>query len=334
MKKVLVMGGTGVMGAYLVPELIRLGFRVDAISLDDMYSDDPRLRYFKGNCKDEAYLTEILKNDYDCIVDFMMYGTEEFRARHRLLLENTNQLIFLSSYRIYANEQIPIVETSPRLLDVSPDQEYLASDDYSLYKARGEDILKASGFTNWTVVRPAITYSKQRIQLTCLEANTIINRARMGKPVVVARDALDHEATMTWGGDVAKMISRLVCNPDAIGQAYTTATAEHQPWRTVAGYYEKLLGLKYVPVDLDDFLSIQSDEPYNNYRWKVLYDRMYDRIVDNTKILNATGMKQSELMPLYQGLQQELARVPQNMIIGTLDYSNRMDAFLAARGLL
>lgn len=333
MKKVLVLGGTGVMGAYLVDDLLALGFKVDAVSLDDMISANPNLRYFKGNCKDEIFLTELLKNDYDSIVDFMMYQTEEFRQRYELFLKNTDQYIFLSSYRIYANEEIPILETSPRLLDVSPDKEYLASDDYSLYKAREEDILKNSGYTNWTVVRPAITYSKQRIQLTCLEANTIINRARMGKPVVVARDALSHEATMTWGGDVAKMISRLVCNKSALQQAYTTATAEHHSWETVAGYYKELIGLSCVAVDLDEFLSIKSDEEYNPYKWKVMYDRMYDRIVDNTKILNAAGMKQSELMPLFSGLKQELARVPANMVIGTLDYSRRMDEFLENRNI-
>ena len=104
--------------------------------------------------------------------------------------------------------------------------------------------------------------------------------------------------------------------------------------KKVAEYYGELLGLSYVAVDLDDFLSIRSDEEYAPYRWKVIYDRMFDRIVDNKKILNATGMKQSELMPLYQGLKQELAKVPKDIVIGNLGYSDRMDAFLAVKGLL
>ena len=38
MKKILVMGGTGVMGAHLVPELIKMGYKVDVVSLEDKAS--------------------------------------------------------------------------------------------------------------------------------------------------------------------------------------------------------------------------------------------------------------------------------------------------------
>ncbi len=332
MQKVLVMGGTGVMGAHLVPELLKLGFKVDVVSLEDMESFNPNLRYFKCDIKNIETLTEMLKNDYNCIVDFMIYSTPEFAQKCPLFLSNTDQYIYLSSYRVYADAKGPIVETSPRLLDVSNDAHYLASDDYSLHKARGEDRLKSSGKTNWTIVRPAITYSNQRIQLTCLEGNTIINRSRLGKPVIVPDKAMKAQTTMTWGGDVAKMISRLVLNKAALGEAYTTATAEHHSWEEIAGYYKELIGLEYIPVSIDKFLSVQSDEPFDNYRWKVIYDRVYDRIIDNTKILNAAGMKQSELKPLYEGLKSELQNLPEN-IFASLAYSERMDKFIAKNKL-
>ncbi len=333
MQKVLVMGGTGVMGAHLVPQLINLGFKVDVVSLEHKESTNPNLRYFKCDIKDENNLKNLLKNEYNAIVDFMIYGTEEFKNKCDLFLNNTDQYIYLSSYRVYADAKGFITENTPRLLDVSTDTHYLASDDYSLHKARGEDRLIASGKTNWTIVRPTITYSNQRIQLTCLEGNTIINRSRLGKPVVVSKDAMKARTTMTWGGDVAKMISRLVLNKSAMGEAYTTATAEHHTWTEIAEYYKELIGLKYVEVNTDEFLSIKSDEPYDNYRWKVIYDRVYDRMIDNTKILNAAGMKQSELMPLYDGLKRELANLPQN-IFASMEYSNRMDEFLIKKGLL
>ena len=38
-KKVLVLGATGAMGVYLVPELISMGYEVDAVSLDEIVSD-------------------------------------------------------------------------------------------------------------------------------------------------------------------------------------------------------------------------------------------------------------------------------------------------------
>lgn len=328
MKKILVLGGTGVMGTYLLPKLLWLGFSVDTVSLDEVTSHDPRLRYFVGNAKDPAYLGELLRRDYDAIVDFMIYSTPEFAERCPLFLENTEQYVYLSSYRVYADSKGPITERTPRLLDVSPDKEYLASDDYSLHKARGEDALLATGRRNWTSVRPAITYSSQRLQLVTLEGNTVVNRSREGKPVVLPREALCAETTMTFGGDVAEMIARLVLNKEAYGETYTVATAEHQSWETVAGYYRELVGLRYIPVDMEEFLSIRSDEPYDNYRWKLIYDRVYNRVVDNRKILTATGLRQSELKPLYVGLRESLSALDKSRVFGDLSYSKRMDAFL------
>lgn len=72
-KKILVLGGTGAMGRYLVPELLDLGYCVDVVALDEPVSNNPKLRYLKGNGKSVECLKEFLKNEYDCIVDFMTY---------------------------------------------------------------------------------------------------------------------------------------------------------------------------------------------------------------------------------------------------------------------
>nr|MBQ4319642.1 epimerase [Clostridia bacterium] len=328
-KKVLVLG-CGAMGVYLVPELIRMGYEVTVAALDNPMRDDS-INIITGNCKDEAFLGKLLANEYDGIVDFLKYHTEEFKESHKKLLSATDHYIYLSSYRIYAGDY-PITEESPRLLDVSDNQVYLATDDYSLFKARGEDILKASEFSNWTAIRPAITYSKRRFQLVTLESGLLLPRTRAGKKIVLPEDAMQVEATMSWAGDVAKMIARLLFNDANKREIFTTATAEHNPWQTVAEYYRKLIGLDYVAVPKEDFIGLFGDsyEKTLGNRWQLDYDRLFHRIVDNTKILNATGMKQSELMPLYDGLKLELSRLPEVLDIPEQKVlSDRMDAYLA-----
>lgn len=336
-KKVLVLGGTGAMGVYVVPALLAKGYKVDVVSLDDVKSDNPNLRYIQvANAKVEDTIREIIEGaGYDGIIDFMLYTTKTFSTRHKLLLENCKHYIYLSSYRVYADEEHPITESSPRLLEVSDDTDMLSTDTYALAKAKQEDILTSSPYTNWTIVRPAITFSKFRYQLVTLEADVIVRRAREGKKVLLPREAMQAQATMTWAGDVAKMFVGLLFNEKALGEKYTFATAEHNTWETVASYYHDLIGLEYVTIPEKDFLEIMNpEEPMRGPRWQLEYDRMYDRIVDNSKILAAAGLKQEEFSTVRDALAMELANLPKD-VEWKKDFAicDRMDEYIAKHNL-
>jgi nucleoside-diphosphate-sugar epimerase len=307
----LVLGGTGAMGVYLVPELAALGYDVRVVSLDEVVSDHPRISYVRADAKNLDVLKELVKERHDAIVDFMIYSTEEFRERRDMLLGNTDHYIFLSSYRVY-DGGVPVTENTPRLLDASKDAEFLATEDYSLYKARQEDILRGSPLGNWTIVRPAITYSKYRFQLVTLEAPVVVARALKGLPLVLPREALSVQATMSWAGDVAKMFSRLLFHPAAFRECFTLATAEHRTWGEIAAYYRELIGLQYVAADTEDYLKIMGGTA--GARYQLTYDRLFNRIVDNSKILRVTGLKQEEIMPLRSGLQKELSALPKDTL--------------------
>ena len=132
MKKVLVLGATGAMGRYLVPELIDLGYTVTGVGLEEKAPWALDASYVQGNAFDKEFLAGLLKESFDGIVNFMDYGKYAFSDYYKLFLENTEHYIFLSSCRVYDDKEQPIKETSPRLLDVATDKEYLATDDYSL----------------------------------------------------------------------------------------------------------------------------------------------------------------------------------------------------------
>ncbi len=310
-RKALVLGGTGAMGVYLVPELAAMGYEVKVVSFDDVISENPLISYFKTDAKNIDNLKELLKGEFDVIVDFMIYSTEEFKERYDILLKNTAHYIYLSSYRVYAGNETPITENTSRLLDVSDDKDFLSTEDYSLYKARQEDILQNSEYDNWTIVRPAITYSKYRFQLVTLEAPVVVARALKGLPVVLPEEALSAQATMSWAGDVAKMFSRLILNQSAYRECFTLATAEHHTWGEIAEYYKEFIGLKYVAADTEDYLKIMGG--HAGVRYQLAYDRLFQRIVDNSKVLQATGLKQEDFMPLRSGLEKELSALPENV---------------------
>lgn len=330
-KRVLVLGGTGAMGRYLVPELLKLGHCVDVVSLDAMESDNPKLKYIQVNIKNREELERLLKNEYDGIVDFMSYHTEEFKSVYRLFLDHTKHYIFLSSCRVFANDP-PITERSKRLLDYSDDPVFLATDDYALYKAKEENILRESEYSNWTIVRPATTYSTGRFQLVTLEAETVIYRMHAGKTIVLPEAAMNCQATLSWGGDVGKMLALLLFNEKAYREDYNVATAEHHSWAEIAEIYNEICPFKYKTVSVDDYLGIITVGDYERYQ--LIYARMFERITDNTKVLEHTGMKQEKLMTLRDGLRFEYERSKNFDWEKYADATRnvRMDAYLKERG--
>ena len=308
-KKVLVLGATGAMGKYLIPKLLERNYQVDAVALDEVDYQSPNLRSIKGNALQWDFLLPLLENNYDGIVDFMIYRTADCYMFVPELLKHTAHYIYLSSYRIYDNRQIPVREDSPRLIDSSEDMLLRNSDDYCIFKARGENILTASGKKNWTIVRPAITYSLMRYQLVTLEAYRTVARAVQGKSVVLPAAAREVNATMSWAGDVAEMLARLLFNPSALTEAFTLSTAEHHTWGEIADYYHDICNLNAVWVDTEDYVKLLNFPPYlPNPRWQLIYDRFFDRIIDNSKVLEVCGMHQSSMRKLYDGLKYEISR--------------------------
>ena len=298
MAKVLLLGGTGAIGVYLRSELVALGHEVIVTSRAER-SPEEGVRFIVGNGKDIAFIRDLLERERpQVIVDFMIYSTDEFSARCDLLLSSVRQYIFLSSYRVF-NEQVPLTENSPRLLDTLDDTSYLKTDEYGLCKARCENVLRKSGWANWTIVRPSITYSKERFQFGCLEAKVICYRAFRGLPVVIPSEMLVKRTTMSWGGDIAKMISRLVLNKRAYGEDFNAGTSESHTWAEISAMYNEILGLEVKEVPMVDYMTICSE-------YQVRYDRLFNRHLDNTKILEATGLRQTDLMTLKEGLSHEI----------------------------
>lgn len=283
MRKILVLGGTGAMGEHLVKILAQRGNKVFVTTRSRRQSFSG-VEYILGDAQDEKFIASILETEWDAIVDFMLYSTALFEVRAPLLLANTKQYIYLSSARVYADSKLPIKEDFPRLLDSSNDEKFLATDEYALAKARQEDILTVSGGNNWTIVRPYITYSEQRLQLGVLEKEAWLYRALKGRAIVFSKDIAVKLTTMTYGLDVAKAIAALIGESKALGQAYHIAQVNACTWHKVLDIYldvlERHLGKRprVLMLELDKFSRCKRAE------YQIRYDRLFDRRFDNSKI--------------------------------------------------
>ena len=305
MKKVLLIAGGGTLGTYTAKELLNKGCAVDVICLEDYTSNNPKLCYHKAKA-DLNYLTEFLKDKYyDGIVNFIHYYVPEmYKPVHKLLTSKTDQLIFLSSYRVYAESKQPLTEEAPFLADVVEDEEFLKSEDYAVPKAICEKFLREeSGTKNWTVVRPVISFSDKRFDLVTVSGHEIIDAARSGKTVILPEAAKNLTAGLDWAGNSGKLIANLLFKKECLGEAYTVSSGQNLTWGEVADIYTRLTGVNFRWADTEEYVS--TGHGGNG----LFYDRLYDRAVDNTKILKATGLKKEDFTSIEDGIKIELNNI-------------------------
>lgn len=306
MKKVLLIAGGGTLGRYTAKELLSKECEVDVICLEDYTSDNPKLRYYKANA-DLNYLTAYLNDKYyDGIVNFIHYtSVDDYKPVHKLLCSKTDQLIFLSSYRVYADLQHPITESAPMLADVvKDDEEFFKTENYALPKARCEKFLREESDTkNWTVVRPVISFSDKRFDLITVSGHEIIDAARSGKTVILPEAAKNLTAGLDWAGNSGKLIANLLFKKECFGEAYTVSSGQNLTWGEVADIYTRLTGVNFKWADTEDYVNT------GHGGYILIYDRLYDRAVDNTKILKATGLKKDDFTSIEEGIKIELDNI-------------------------
>lgn len=317
MKKILVLGGTGAMGKHLVQLLANRGHRVSVSTRKHRQSQE-NIEFIKGNAKDPHFLDLLLANEWDAIVDFMVYSTPEFGQYASKLLPATKQYIFLSSARVYAHSEQSIQENFPRLLDCTDDIKFLATDEYSLAKARQEDILSSSPYTNWTIIRPYITYSEQRLQLGVLEKEGWLYRAMKGRTIVFSEDIESRLTTLTYGLDVARALAALIGEPRAYGQAYHITQSQAVSWASVLNIYldvlEQHLGKrpKVLFLNMDKFSRCGSAE------YQIKYDRLFNRRFNNNKISDFVDV--NSFSSVYQGLAHSVKEFLNNPSFASIDW--------------
>lgn len=309
-KNVLLIAGGGTLGTYTSEELIRLGHNVDVICLEDKNSCNNKLKFYKADATYEFLSEFISKRYYDAIVNFIHYtDVEEYKKIYQLLIKNTAHLVFLSSYRVYADKCCPVTENSPRLTDVLTDKNFLDNENYAVPKSKCEDFLinECVG-QSWTVVRPVISFSDKRLDCHVYGGYQILEKARSGEQLILPESSQNLFAGLDWAGNTGKLIARLLFNPDTFGECYTISSAQNLTWKEIADIYSELTGIIIKWVNEDEFNAVLNKMEFYK-KWNYLYDRSYNRKIDNTKVLKVTGLNNKDFKSIKEGLQIELSKI-------------------------
>ena len=311
-KKILLIGGGGTLGTYTAKELLRLGAFVDIICPEEKQPVTETLHFYRAYATEEVLTALLAHKQYDGIVNYIHYpDVTEYKPIHKLLTSNTKHLIFLSSYRVYADLEHPITENAPLLIDVTDDREFLEKETCAVSKAKAEKFIQnESGTKNWTIVRPVISFSDKRFDLVTWSGREIIDLAKRGEKILLPKDAKTLTAGLDWAGNSGKLIANLLFKEEALGEAYTISSAQNLTWGEVAAAYSRLLNAKIEWAALEDY--IEREVKLQKNPWILKYDRLFDRRIDNRKVLEATGLQKGDFTPIEEGIKIELSKIVSN----------------------
>jgi UDP-glucose 4-epimerase len=142
--KILVTGGAGYIGSFMVKKLLDRGDEVVvADSLERGYRKvlDSRSKFRQGDLLDKAFVEELFTEKYDCVMHFAAYiAVEESTQKPKMYLENNilttvnlldqmvknniSNFIFSSTGTVYGTpKQLPIPESHPK----NPENPYAQS---------------------------------------------------------------------------------------------------------------------------------------------------------------------------------------------------------------
>jgi nucleoside-diphosphate-sugar epimerase len=243
---VLVLGSTGIIGTNTVSACVRRGFDVLGVSRGTRRPNGESVPAGYEHARAEVRGPDALRavvagRTFDAVIDFTSF-TDRDVARTLSTLQGRCAI----PLRVVGDN---LLRRRARPPDRRVSPQVSTGWSYALAKVRAEERVRSMcqdlGM-DYTIARPYITYSSQRIPLSVWEPVEILGRLRDGWAIPVGPDILDATTTITSSADVANALALLVCNPSALGQDFIVASDQPTTWRAVLGAAADAVGGRVV----------------------------------------------------------------------------------------
>lgn len=284
----LLLGGTGPIGIHLTNAIRSEKNTKVFVTSRKLHESSANVLYIQGNAKDIVFLQDTIQNikksqgRIDVVVDFMVWNNDDFKTVINIILPYVEKYVYLSSARAFADTKGELInENSPKWLDVSTDAKFLKADNYAIPKAQQERLLKNSGFTNYLIIRPYITYAVNRLPLGDLEKELWLYRALHGRTIVFSEDIACHYTSLMYGKDVADAICSIVLKDEINGDSVNITSKEYLKWSDILEIYTSVLK-SHIPTLKVKMIAHSLKAGVGDYQ--TLYDRMIDRKFDPSKL--------------------------------------------------
>lgn len=281
MKHILIIGGTGTISTPITETLskdpdvsltlINRGHHNQHLSSN--------IEILIGDINQPSHIKELIKGrNFDCVIDFILFGPQQAHERIDLFKGITKQFIFISTVACLDHEHHLIInELTPR------------GNRFSLYgqnKAAAEEVFLSAyhneGFPV-TIIRPSQTYSEDRIPLSVKGSScwAVIQRMIEGKEVLIHGDGESVWAS-THASDFAKGFIPLINHPKTIGEIIQIMNPATHTWNEIYRILAETLKLEYKPIFVDS-VTLSKSTTYD-FKTSIQGDKMFSCIYDITKL--------------------------------------------------
>jgi nucleoside-diphosphate-sugar epimerase len=236
--------------------------------------------------------------DFDVVVDWIAFITDDVKRDYEIFKGRTKQFIFISSASVY---QKPLSE--PRITESTPlsnpvweySQNKIACEDYLVQKYRQD------GFPV-TIVRPSHTYRVVfPVAIGDWRGYWLIDRIKRGKKIVVHGDGTSLWV-FTHSEDFAKGFVGLLGNIHAIGHAFHITSDELLTWNQIYEIIAGAVGMKANIIHIPSDFIMKYDDKTGVGLWG---DKAYSVIFDNTKIKTFVPEFKA-IIPFTEGIKKVL----------------------------
>ena len=319
-KRLLVVGGTGVISFAVVNEALKQGWKVTCINRGISHTQtlSPDVEQIISDYRNETLIREKLKGRiFDAVLDVLCYTEKDIEYSVSLFKDHCKQYLFFSSAEAY---------NKPKYADVIYNEDADLVNplwSYSINKAKCEERLKELAEKvnlTYTIIRPAITYGNTRIPYGVMPGygfhGTIIQRILNEKPIILW-DEGKAIAQITRVEDFAVGLVGLLGNSKAYNQAFHICGDEAYTWKDVIDVLGQILGKqpKYVNLSSSD---LAREMP--NYKEQILGGRAISQHLDNSKLKEAVPEFKTNIS-LYEGVKKTVDYYRSNNYLLGIDFA-------------
>lgn len=273
--KVLLLGGTGVLGKEILKLLLEKGHETTVFTRGGKTLPE-NVTVIQGD-RHTSDFSVCFPERYDAVIDMACYNPTDAKQTVEAFRGKTDQIVVCSSIAAYKRPYVhqPVLDDNP-LMDVDVFS-------YGFQKAEMERCLQtyiAQGVPI-TIIRPSQTYGIGTPNVGCMRNNYgLLMRMKEKKPILVNGDGRN-PWVWSFAPDLAKAFVGVLGKQQCIGQSYHATSDDAHIWDDLYLVIGKIIGetptLYHLPTDM---LYAAKPDLFAH----LVYEKTYCGLFDNSKI--------------------------------------------------